>query len=176
MTAFLMADLYEMQLRDAQRLIDLFFTLFQKIKAWQQATLARASRECRLANPFRYEMPFWEVYKWESRSKKWALGADAKSAIAFLPRDTGAAMLKEALLRIAPRTLPGELVASTHDSVLCDVTLDRLEAVAEVLREELERPVPELGGLTIPAELKAGPCWHESSMEGLELKTLEVVQ
>jgi uracil-DNA glycosylase family 4 len=182
MGPFLMAETYEMPLREAKRLIDLFFALFPKIKAWQEATLARASRECKLRNPFSYEMPFWEVYKWDGRKKgangkpgSWSLGSDAKSAIAFLPRDTGAAMLKEALLRIAPRTLPGELVASTHDSVLCDVRAGRLDTVAGILQQELERPVPELGGLSIPVELKQGPCWHESAMDPYEVPRLVTI-
>ena len=169
-----MADLYEMQLRDAKRLIDLYFALFPKIKEWQTHTVNRASRECKLRNAFGYEMSFFEVHKWDSRKKGWTLGSDAKPAIAFLPRDTGAAMLKEALLRIAPRTLPGELIASTHDSVLCEVTTGRLEAVASILQTELERPVPELGGLSIPVELKAGPAWHESTMEPYEAPQLLV--
>jgi len=171
-TPFLMNEMYPEsfpQLRDAKRWQEFYFsTVAAKVRAWQTATLDRANRECKLRNPFTYEMPFWSVYQWDSRRKGWTLGDDAKSAIAFLPRDTGAAMLKEALLRIAPRTLPGELVASTHDSVLCDAVEGRTEALAGILREEMERPVPELGGLVIPVELKVGQSWHESTMEAYE--------
>ena len=62
-------------------------TCFQ-MRQWQRATLDRAAKECKLRNPFGYEMSFWEVQQWDRKQAWWTLGEDAKSAIAFLPRDT----------------------------------------------------------------------------------------
>lgn len=178
MTAHLMSDMYEMKKQDAQRLIDMFFGLFPKVRDWQKQTLDRASREARLTNPFGYSMPFWEVYRWDSKYQRWALGEDAKSAIAFLPRDTGAAMLKEVLLRLDEKhglTDAGILLASTHDSVLTEPELGNdLERVARILHAEMTAPVPQLAMsdgscLSIPVELKQGASWHESLMSGYEL-------
>lgn len=168
----LMSDLYEMPEREAKRLQALYFDLFPKVRAWQKSVLDRASKECKLRNPFGYEMPFWEVFRWDSKYQRWALGEDAKSAIAFLPRDTAAAMLKEVLLRLKWLADEGILLCSTHDSLTCEVPEARLMEVAQLLKREMELGVPELGGLSVGVECKAGSAWHESSMEVLELEAL----
>jgi len=172
----LMADMYEMSEAEAKRLQALYFDLFPKIRDWQKATLDRASRECKLRNPFGYEMSFWEVYRWDSKYKRWALGEDAKSAIAFLPRDTAAAMLKEVLLRLRPLAEEGILLASTHDSLTCEVEEANLMHTARLLKQEMEAPVPELGGLSIGVEYKTGSCWHDDALEMLNVEALDVVE
>jgi len=165
----LMADMYEMRESEAKRLQGLYFDLFPKVRAWQKSVLDRASRECKLRNPFGYEMSFWEVYRWDSKYKRWALGEDAKSAIAFLPRDTAAAMLKETLLRLKWLADDGIMLASTHDSITCEVAEGDLDRVARIVKTEMERGVPELGNLKIGVELKAGSAWHSDSMEVIEI-------
>jgi len=114
-------------------------------------------------------MSFWEVYRWDSKYQPWALGDDAKSAIAFLPRDTAAGMLKEVLLRLRWLADEGIMLASTHDSITCEVSEAELIRVATVVKSEMERPVKELNDLAIGVELKYGSAWHESEMHTLEL-------
>lgn len=172
MGAKLMAEMYEMTMKDAQKLLELYFALFPKIKRWQTQTLDRASKEARLTNAFGYTMPTWEVFRWDSRRQQWVLGEDAKSAIAFMPRDTGAAMLKEALLRLEQQhrlASEGVMLACAHDAILTEPREADVERVARLLKQEMERPVPELGGLFIPVDLKWGSAWHEHLMEPLEL-------
>ena len=170
MGPFLMAEQYEMTVGRAKELQAMYFDLFPKVKVWQHTILERASKECKLRNPFGYEMTFWEVQRWDSKYKRWTLGEDAKSAIAFLPRDTAAAMLKEVLLRLRPLAEEGTLLASTHDSLTCEVEEAKVVDVARLLKSEMERPVPELGGLSIGVEVKAGIAWHDSVMKTLELE------
>jgi len=170
----LMADMYEMPEREAKRLQGLYFDLFPKIRAWQRSVLDRASRECKLRNPFGYEMPFWEVYRWDSKKQGYSMGEDAKSAIAFLPRDTAAAMLKEVLLRLRHLADEGIMIASTHDSITCEVNAADLMGVAALLKGEMERPVPELNNLSIGVECKAGESWHDDAMESLNLELAHV--
>ncbi len=169
----LMSDMYEIPEREAKRLQTLYFDLFPKVRKWQLSVLDRASRECKLTNPFTYSMPFWEVHKWDSKRQVWAMGEDAKSAIAFLPRDTAAAMLKEVLLRLRYLADEGTMLASTHDSITCEVDEADLMRVATLLKTEMERPVPELGGLSIGVELKAGSGWHDDLLQSLDLTVAE---
>lgn len=166
----LMADMYEMPESEAKRLQGLYFDLFPKVRVWQRSVLDRASRECKLRNPFGYEMPFWEVFRWDSKRQDWTLGEDAKSAIAFLPRDTAAAMLKEVLLRLRPLANEGIMLASSHDAITSEVDERDLMRVARLLKTEMERPVPELNNLSIGVELKYGSAWHDDMLETLELK------
>jgi DNA polymerase I-like protein with 3'-5' exonuclease and polymerase domains len=67
MTPPLMASLYELPIAEAERLQELYFELFPKIHAWQEMVKEKAHREVWLRNCFGYEIPFWEVYRWNSQ-------------------------------------------------------------------------------------------------------------
>lgn len=98
------------------------------------------------------------------RAQCYDLGDDAKSAISFLPRDTGAAMLKEVVLRLEHKyqlASRGYLINTTHDSVLTECPEAEADWTARVVREEMEAPVPELGGLWIRVDQKIGRAWKE---------------
>jgi len=168
-TARYLAELYELREALVKEVQGSYFTRFNKLKQWQNTTLDRASRECKLRNPFGYEMNFYEVFKWDTKYKRWVYGDDAKSCVSFLPRDTAAAMLKEALLRLRPLADEGIMIASAHDAIAGDTVESDLLRVARLLKTEMERPVKELNDLVVGVELKAGVCWHPDSMEVLEL-------
>jgi len=80
-TPYLIHMLYDIPLKEATALHGLHGEVFPKVKRWQKSTLDRASRECKLTNPFTYSMPLWEVYKWDSKRQMWVLGEDAKQAL-----------------------------------------------------------------------------------------------
>lgn len=172
----LMSNLYNLPLGEAQRLQQLYFELFPKVKAWQQDVQRRADRDGRLVTPFGDVMPFYEVKRWNSRKGEagaWEMGDQAKSALSFLPRDTAAAMLKEVLLRPSIKELAqrGYLLATTHDALLCECPENLIMPVAELLREEMESPVKELGNLVIECEVKYGRNWSEE----MQVLTKEVM-
>lgn len=101
------------------------------------------------------------------RGVSWDLGDDAKSAISFLPRDTGAAMLKEVLLRLERKhqlASRGILLSSTHDSVLTEQHESELDQIALIVREEMEAAVPQLNNLVIGVEQKFGHAWSDAAM------------
>jgi uracil-DNA glycosylase family 4 len=175
-TPYLIHMLYEIPMKEAIALHALHGEVFPKVKKWQKETLDRASRESRLRNPFGVEMPFWEVFRWDSRKQIWALGDDAKSALSFLPRDTAACMLKEVCLRPAIQQLVDEgiVLATHHDAFMGEPREDAVMQVAQTIVTEMEQPVPELGGLVINAEAKVGVSWHEADMETLDLHSLTV--
>lgn len=184
-TPFLMAEMFPESFPTrgaAAKWQDFYFaTVASKVRAWQRQTLEQAHRESHLVNPFGYQMWFWDVYRWDSKryhklklagktnaqaaDDAWVLGEDAKSSLAFLPRDTGAAMLKEVLLRLAPLVNEGLLVGTIHDAIVGVAPESRLVEVASALKREQERPVPELGGLSIGVEQKVGRAWGEDAME-----------
>ena len=98
------------------------------------------------------------------------LGDDAKSAISFLPRDTAAAMLKEVLLRLRWLADDGIMLLSNHDAILCEVPEEKLDWIANLLRTEMERPVPQLpledgSFLSIETEVKFGRTWDSADDE-----------
>lgn len=167
-TPKIIAELYEMKLADAKKLQALLFSLFPLVRKWQIATLQKAHKEARLVCPFGYPMWFFDVYKWDTRYSTWRLGDGAKSAISFLPRDTAAGMLKEVLLRLErdhKLASRGIMLSSTHDAVLTQVREDQVDEVDEILKYEMEKPVPELDGLVIGSEAKVGRCWDDEIMK-----------
>lgn len=213
MTAFLMAELYEMTRTRAQQLIDLLFDLFPKVKLWQQATMQKAHDECKLTNAWGYRMPFWNVFAWQQKrydrlrmlwvrfktdaramfakrdreavdaiagkvalgveadaaiaSLCYDLGDEAKSALAFLPRDTGAAMLKDTLLALRDEYGLDKRVlrANAHDSILAICPRKQADEVAWQLKSTMERPQERLSGLIIGAEVSLGMSWDKASMK-----------
>lgn len=213
MTAFLMAELYEMTRTRAQQLIDLLFDLFPKVKQWQQATMQKAHDECKLVNAWGYRMPFWNVFAWQQKryerlrmlwvrfktdaramfakrdreavdaiaakvslgieadaaiaSLCYDLGDEAKSALAFLPRDTGAAMLKDTLLALRDEYGLDQRVlrANAHDSILAICPRKQADEVAWQLKSTMELPQMRLGGLIIGAEVSLGMSWDKASMK-----------
>ncbi len=142
-----------------------FSTVASKVRAWQKSVLQRAHQEAFLVNPFGYRMPFWDVLKWDAKKKDWGLGTEAKSAVSFLPRDTLAGMLKDAILTLRPLAEEGVLLAPTHDSLLSEAEEPRVDVVATRVRDIMETPVSVLGGLVIGTEIAVGPCWDKASME-----------
>lgn len=157
----LMAEMYEMTRGEARVLRNLYFSLFPKVKVWQGKVLEQAHHDAVLSNAWRYRMWFWDVYRYDTRHDKYVLGEEAKGAIAFLPRDTAAGMLKEVLLRLRPLAEDGTLLTSTHDAILGECDEDKTDALGSLLVEQMERPVPELGNLSIGVECKRGHDWSD---------------
>lgn len=163
-----------------------FDTVAKKVRAWQKGVLERAHQEVKLVNPWGYVMRFWNVYEWDSRkfaklkrdglgekearAGAWRLGEDAKSALSFLPRDTAAGMLKEVLLRLRPWAERRVLLASVHDSIMGELERPHAEEFAWALKTEMEKPVPELGGLSIGTDIKWGDVWDDDGMKPLVLE------
>jgi len=141
---------------EAMQYIRIYEGIAPKVKAWQNATRLRAHKERKLVNPFSYVSPyFFEVLK-----KDGTLGRQANEVLAFLPQSTGASLLRETLLRLAPSD-PGtlRLLAPIHDSVLCEVREGALDRAVQVLRGEMTREWEELGGLSFGVEVKVGKSW-----------------
>jgi len=102
------------------------------------------------------------------------LGDDAKGALSFFPRDTGAAMLKDAMLameeeyQLASR---GILRGCIHDATLSICKRREVDEVAEIMRSTMERPLSRLDGLVIPVDISVGQSWEKDTM--VEWKAVE---
>lgn len=95
------------------------------------------------------------------------LGDDAKGALSFFPRDTGAAMLKDSMLameeeyKLASR---GILRGCIHDATLSICKRKEVDEVAEIMRSTMERPLSKLNGLVIPVDISVGQSWDKDTM------------
>lgn len=143
--------------RKGEEFQEFYFGLFPKLRVWHASTLERTHKEGFLDNHYNYRHYFWNVYTFNRKAQKWVLGDDAKRAIAFVPQSDGSAIQTEDLLTLAalPEVEP-YLRLIIHDSVVLEVPEALAQEVAQTVHTVMTRGRPELGGLSIGAEVKAG--------------------
>ena len=145
-------------IKECTQLQNMFFeTLAVKIKKWQRDVLELAHRQCYLENPFGHRHYFWDVF-----NIKGNLGTQAKDALAELPQSTAASIYKEVMVRLRPE-LANYLRAPIHDELLFELPENEQDDLIAEIVTEMERPIPELGGLAIGVEWSAGKRWGEMS-------------
>ena len=143
-------------IKECKQLQDMFFeTLAVKIKKWQRDVLNTANRQCYLENPFGHRHHFWDVLNY-----KGGLGSQAKDALAELPQSTAASIYKEVMVRLRPE-LASYLRAPIHDELLFELPENEKDNLIQEIVTEMERPIPELGGLTVGVEWSSGHRWGE---------------
>ena len=98
-----------------------------------------------ITNPFAYVRWLWDVP-----------GQDGPKAIAQRPQSTAAAIIKEAMIRLDATPVGAYMIWQIHDELVLDVPEQMIEIVDAVLREVMESPIPQLGGLVIGTERKIG--------------------
>ena len=103
---------------------------------------------------------YYAVLDWTCGRTGWTAryGADAKRAVAFLPQASGRFMLTRAAQRFESE-VQATLRLFLHDECLGLCPQEQLDSCLQNSQQEMERPVPELGGLVVRTEAKAGPVW-----------------
>lgn len=171
------AQQFDMDLAEVKRLFEHWAVLNAVTVQWQQRTTEEAKRAGVLRNPFGRPRWFYtDSYYTESLS--------------FLPQSTGADIMHRAAVGLLydrvgldrdyvnsyithAEPIPAEcrLVLQVHDSFLFEGPGELMLETARTVRRVMEQPWPELGGLSIPVEMKlgeAGMSWGE--LEPLHLE------
>lgn len=155
------------------KVMGVYFELFPEIKRWHNQEWLQAEKDGFSRNPFGYIHRFSKVFDYEKIGGKWikSPGPDANKVVAFKPQSTAAGMIKEAMMRMYYNRFEeaGQyLRLQVHDEIFCEVPLELVEQVDQIMQEEMERPVPELGlptsfgmgeSLSILTEAKRGVRW-----------------
>jgi hypothetical protein len=175
---------------DAARLQNFYFETDagKDIKAWQKQTIEIAHANKGLENHFGLRHRFYSLYSYDSRRGQYVLGEDAKRAVAFVPQSDASFVQSDILLRLVARDARflDWLVAIVHDSIILDCPIGDSDFAAAVLEQEMVRPLPQLDGLYIGAEIKVGAnlgemtTWHsvvgaESDQQGAMSETCATV-
>lgn len=148
------------------------------LQRWWINTLERANHDRYLVTPFGMRHRFFHIYGWDSKRKQHILGDDAKRAIAFLPQSSASAIQDIILAYLYYETEFREwLRLPIHDSGLSYVPIDKVDSAADIMLGAFTMPFPELGGLTIGAEVKAsapGGNWadYDEVVNPLGMRTL----
>lgn len=158
--------------RDAAYAQQQYFKAVPRLPAWQHETRVLAHRQTFLQNPWGYRHYYYQVFERKTPEGEVTLGPDAKRVVAFLPQSSAAAFMRDTLrelgnsewMQFAPA------IVSIHDSVALEVPVDLQEHAVEWLLATLTRPIPQLNGLRIGCEVKAGRNWAD--MEVIARETL----
>jgi len=149
---------------EAKRIQDIYFaTVAKQVRRWQQAVLNEGYTNHYLENPFGYRHYFWDVLHYRGQQLEW--GTDAKRAVAFLPQSTGAALLSEALLRLSKIPEVYRFLRwIIHDSIVAEIPNNsRLASRIKIIKDAMEYPCSQLGGLSVEVDVKIGVNWGEMS-------------
>jgi uracil-DNA glycosylase family 4 len=130
---------------EARKLRKFFFQLFPKIEMFQENAVEEARTTALVKNPFGYIRWLWDVP-----------GLDGPKAIAQKPQSSLAAIIKRAMRGIDESPIADDLFLQIHDELAIQAPENDWEWRDEVLKEIMERPIPELGGLVIRTERKMG--------------------
>jgi uracil-DNA glycosylase family 4 len=140
---------YEVNEKDCADLLAGFDRRFKKTAAFRRRISTEVSSTYHLTNPFGARRYFMGG------------GSDVPAALDYLPQSSAAYIMWRILRQLEDRMRghDAQLLATVHDEVLTE-TNDRPRTI-EVMRDVMEQPWPELGGLVIPIEFKTGPNWGE---------------
>jgi DNA polymerase-1 len=132
-----------------KRVMDVYYSLFPKIKQWHKQVLNEAEDEGYLRNPFdyihRFNRPY--DYKWEGGVYTRKPGPDANKCIAFKPQSTAVGIITEAILRLYYQRFEDAgqyLRLQVHDELFFETPESNLDSLDRIVKEEMERPVPQL--------------------------------
>jgi uracil-DNA glycosylase family 4 len=161
--------------RKAEEFQQFYFSLFPKVKQWQNSTLERAHKETFLDNHFQYRHYFYDVFGWNAKTQGWTLGNDAKRCVAFVPQSDASAIQTEYLLRLAEDEQMVEwLRLIIHDSIVAEVPVEAADYACQRLYKVMTMPLPQLGGLSIGAEIKVGENLKDVSIWEPKVEAAEV--
>ena len=160
-------------LKQLKRLQGFYFELFPEIRQWHRRATGLeevadpkpgegAYQKGYLRTPFGNIHRYYDVLTHIKGPRGWELrySTDAKRAVAFVPQSSARMVLTRAAQRF-DLDVQDTLRLFIHDEVLglCRDT-DGARCVQHA-RTEMERPVPELGGLALPTEAKTGRSWGD---------------
>jgi uracil-DNA glycosylase family 4 len=150
----------EYPVKTVQKVMDVYYSLFPKIKQWHRAVLDEAEKDGYLRNPFDYIHRFSRVFDYKKEYGEWVKkpGADANKAIAFKPQSTAVGIITEAILRLYYQRFDeaGQYMRlQVHDELFFETPEENLATLDQVVREEMERPVPQL---RMPTSWNMGSC------------------
>lgn len=139
----------EYPVKIVQKVMDVYFSLFPKIKQWHRNVLDEAEKDGYLRNPFDYIHRFSRVYDYKKEHGEWErrAGADANKVIAFKPQSTAVGIITEALLRLYYERFEEAgkyLRLQVHDELMFEIPQEDWFKVNLIVKEEMEKPVTQL--------------------------------
>lgn len=152
--------------------------LFPRVFKFQDEIKQTAHNQTFLLSKFGFIRWFWEVFRFDSRQRKYVSGEDAEAAIAFLPANDAHGVIRETLLecdRLGYVDRYG-FMNTIHDSLVFLTKWEMLDEMTHNVHAVMARPSPELtnpvapNGLACGVSVSIGRNW--AAMEDIKLGAL----
>jgi len=148
---------------EAQELIDQFYATFPDFEGWQRETEAFAKKHLYVESMFGRRRHFVRPDDWKGPAGKRILRQAVNSPIQGDASAITNIGIAQAVDRMSRERMRSVMFLTVHDSGVVDNYPGEEEAVAQILREEMEHPDTEQFGvrLTLPlvVDIKTGPSW-----------------
>lgn len=174
----------------AQDTQDMLYALLPSLREYHHATRWEAHTKTYLETPWGYRHSFYDVFK-KKPDGSIGLAKDSKRCVAFRPQNSNAAFQRDNILLMACSPIDGPALTdlqemhrnwplyeraiyadetwarymptnvTVHDSLCLDCPDEKLESAAQAMLAVFTRPIPQMRGLVIGAEVEQGLNWAE---------------
>lgn len=157
---FSLAGELKISRKEAKEYIDSYFAHYSGVKNYMDSTIEKAKEDGFVTTVFgrRRYIP-------ELQAKNFNLRSFGERAAMNAPiQGTAADIIKIAMVKVydalQKKCPAAKLILQVHDELICEVPQAQAEAVAQILKEEMENAVK----LTVPlrADVKTGKSWFET--------------
>ncbi len=159
-SAFGLSEALNMERKEAERYINQYFVRHPGVRSYSEEVLAEAKEKGYATTLFGRRRPIPEL---KSQNRNTRLQGE-RLAVNSPIQGTAADIIKIAMIRISRRlvreSLKARMILQVHDELLFELPEMELEAVKEVVRQEMEGA----GGLSVPlsVEMGYGRNWAEA--------------
>ena len=168
---------------EAKQVQAILAKLFPKIGAYQARTRALAQRQGYLISPYGSIRRFFEVERFDPKTRGLVPGLDAEKAGAFFVQVNAQGKLREAMIELEEQGWNERcnLINQVHDSLVYEMPIELLEEAVPAIAAIMEKPASRLKhpticpeGLVLQCEASIGVDW--SSIEEVKIKDGKVVE
>lgn len=175
--------------RAAEETQDELYRLLPALKDYHHAVRWEAHTKTYVESPWGYRHYYYDVYRKDPRTGQLRLSKDSKRCVSFKPQNSNGGFQKDNLLLLAVSPLDGPAITdldymesewtllereieagrtwarymganvTIHDSGMLDVPEPLSEAAADTMMTIWTRPIPQMRGLRIGAEVEIGKDW-----------------
>lgn len=158
----------------AEQIVDSIYQLIPSLESYHWNLRGLAQKQGYIISPWGLRFDFFDVYTYDrdthgniryttNGKPKLKLGKDGKAVVALLPQHSNSMFQRGNIIRLGregwEQYMPANL--AVHDSITLHVPVAVEDRAAEALVSTMTRPIPELGGLRLGAEVEIGANWAD---------------
>jgi DNA polymerase I len=153
-SAHAFAQMYHMDIREAQSYIDSWWREFPTLHLWTKAIARMVVEQGEVVSPHGYKRRFHLITKDNTDDIQ-------REGINFLPQNTAVVFTLSALVELESQGV--QIVNMVHDSLVADVPRDKASEVGSLIKTVMESQPKKLLGWTLPfsVDVSVGDNWAE---------------